>query len=191
MGTPLALRHGQARRKRHTREYRAWERMHARCRRHPHYVRGGIQVCARWSSFIAFYEDMGSCPLGGTLDRQDGTLGYFKDNCRWASWEEQARNQRGRKPITAFRQTKLLVEWAAITGVSVARMWARLYVEEWPVERALTEPPRRASTVCKKGHEKPSAQPCPECKRVRERARYHSLRVSEEGTGEEMEFELP
>jgi hypothetical protein len=29
-----------------------------------------------------------------TLDRKDGNLGYFKDNCRWADKSTQRTNQR-------------------------------------------------------------------------------------------------
>ena len=33
-------------------------------------------------------------PPNTTLDRINNSLGYFKDNCRWADWITQANNKR-------------------------------------------------------------------------------------------------
>lgn len=191
--------HGHARRKRHSPTYKAWAGMHVRCRRHPHYVRGGVRVCARWSSFQAFLADMEERPRGATLDRKENALGYFPSNCRWATWSQQARNQTQRTPVTAFGETLLLSEWSERTGLSVGRIWARIYIDRWPAEAAVTTPPHRASTTCKKGHPKPHAGQCPECKRVYNHARYHGrlaqaqdrgLLLPDEGTSEDLEQEL-
>lgn len=66
-----------------------------RPRRRKYYLDRGITVCERWlSSFENFLADMGERPPGLTIDRKDNDLGYFKDNCRWATWAEQRRNQR-------------------------------------------------------------------------------------------------
>lgn len=173
------IRHGHARRGHHSREYRAWSKMHGRCRRHPHYTRIGVRVCTRWSDFRVFLADMGPCPIGGTLDREDGTLGYFPSNCRWASWEVQARNQRGRHPITVDGETRLLVEWAAISGISLGRLWARIYEYGWTPERAVQTPLRRRSTRCRRGHAMEGAKQCPTCKREYNAARYQRLRAEQ------------
>jgi len=49
----------------------------------------------RWlNSFEAFYDDMGDKPDPKfTLERIDTYKGYWPDNCRWASKDEQARNK--------------------------------------------------------------------------------------------------
>jgi hypothetical protein len=48
----------------------------------------------RWESFAAFYADMGERPEGRSLDRRDGSRGYWPDNCRWATASEQRLNQK-------------------------------------------------------------------------------------------------
>lgn len=82
--------------------FSSWKSMHRRCaakpgsHHHEYYVARGISVCERWSSFDAFLEDMGPRPLGKTLDRVNGALGYAPENCRWATPKEQANNRRRR-----------------------------------------------------------------------------------------------
>lgn len=97
-------KHSAARRGKRSRAYRSWLKMRRRCAAKPHerhyrfYVARGIRVCDRWqNSFADFLEDMGECPDGCTLDRIDGALGYYKENCRWATKEQQLDNRR--KPI--------------------------------------------------------------------------------------------
>lgn len=82
--------------------YHSWQAMIQRVtnRSHQAWVRyggRGITICDRWRcSFENFYADMGERPDGLSLDRVDNELGYFKDNCRWATPSEQALNQRPR-----------------------------------------------------------------------------------------------
>jgi hypothetical protein len=94
----MALTHGHASWRTQGRKsftYTAWQNMLARCKRHPRYAGRGVQVCRRWQSFENFLADMGERPKGTTLDRKDGTKGYDKSNCRWATASTQAANRTG------------------------------------------------------------------------------------------------
>lgn len=82
------------------REYGAWIAMKSRCYNPNNeyfeiYGGRGITVCDEWlNSFETFFRDMGCCPDGFSLDRENPNKGYCKDNCRWASASLQARNKR-------------------------------------------------------------------------------------------------
>lgn len=86
-----------------SKEYRAHSNMLTRCYNpkatyFKDYGSRGIEVCERWrNSFLAFYEDMGVCPDGLTLDRIDNDKNYTPDNCKWSTKTEQALNRRMRK----------------------------------------------------------------------------------------------
>ena len=89
------LRHG----KNGTPIYYTWGSMIKRCTNkncwnYKNYGGRGIKVCERWLIFMNFYEDMGEKPEGLQLDRIDNNLGYFKENCRWATPSVNGANRR-------------------------------------------------------------------------------------------------
>lgn len=83
-------------------EYEVWKAMNQRCKNsnnkdYKNYGGRGIKVCERWSSsFEAFYEDMGPCPEGMSIDRRDNDSGYTPKNCRYTTDKKQANNRRSK-----------------------------------------------------------------------------------------------
>lgn len=81
--------------------YRVWHGMRVRCYKkntpyYKNYGGRGITVCDEWMfNFETFVNDIGIKPSPNhSLDRIDNEKGYCKDNCRWATPTEQARNKR-------------------------------------------------------------------------------------------------
>jgi hypothetical protein len=77
--------------------YISWIAMRRRCSDQKNasyqwYGAKGIAVCPEWqNSFEKFLADMGTKPSGCSIDRLDSSKGYYKENCRWATVLEQAR----------------------------------------------------------------------------------------------------
>lgn len=81
--------------------YATWQAMRTRClnsdaSNYERYGGRGITICERWNSFESFLADMGERPsLDHSIDRYPNTDGnYEPKNCRWATWDQQATNQR-------------------------------------------------------------------------------------------------
>jgi hypothetical protein len=109
-------------------------------KKHPHYKDyggRGIKVCIRWrKSFFNFLEDMGRKPEGLTLERIDNNKGYYKENCKWATWEEQANNRRNNKYITYNGKTQTMAQWAKEYNIPRNTFYNRIKAG-WSIERAI------------------------------------------------------
>ena len=117
--------------------------MKQRCldKKHPSYKNyggRGIKICKEWLSvegFENFYSDMGKKEKGMTLDRIDNNKGYSKENCRWATYSEQKRNQRNNVIFNGEYQT----DASKRLGGSSSLIFDRLRTG-WTLEKAFTEP---------------------------------------------------
>jgi hypothetical protein len=133
------LKHGMA----GTRTYKVWTYMLSRCSEtninKKDYFERGITVCERWLKFENFLADMGEAPDGLTLDREDNDKGYHKENCRWATWEEQARNTRRNRYIETPQGRMLMIDAVRISNLPYSTIQWRLN-NNWPTERLFEAP---------------------------------------------------
>lgn len=112
---------------------KVWAGMKNRCdnpnnSRYADYGGRGISYCDDWRYFKNFLRDMGEAPEGLSLDRIDNDKGYNKQNCRWATREEQQRNTR-RSVLTAqmvavIRQAR---EESKLSSRELARQLGKIF----------------------------------------------------------------
>ena len=100
----------------------------------------GISVCDRWLDFANFLEDMGESPPRLTIDRIDNNRGYEPGNCRWATYKEQMNNVRYNRIIEFDGKTLTLQQWSEESGINIGTLRNRLFVNNWPIADALTQP---------------------------------------------------
>lgn len=127
--------------------YHSWSSMIQRCtnpkrRAYPRYGGRGIMVCDRWMVFENFLEDMGERPAGLTLERVDNDGNYEPGNCIWATRRTQNRNSSQVVRVTLGGETRPVVEWCEIIGISINTVRCRVKKHSWTYERALTTPPQ-------------------------------------------------
>jgi hypothetical protein len=150
--TEAVIKHGATRGNKPSPEYRAWTELLHRCsapgaQAWKNYGGRGITVSDRWRygedgihPFECFRADMGPKPSPKhSLDRIDNDLGYSKENCRWATPTQQARNTRTTK-LTAEKARQIhifrlsgcpLREIARLFKVSEANAYAVLTGRSW------------------------------------------------------------
>jgi hypothetical protein len=122
--------------------YSSWANMKTRCDNktffsYTEWGGRGISYDPRWKKFEAFIEDMGERPEGTTIDRIDNSLGYYKENCRWATPKEQSNNTRRNRYIEFNGVTKTLQQWEDELNIGRRTISERIK-RGWSVERALT-----------------------------------------------------
>ena len=114
-----------------TRTYYAWRSMRNRCSSRSnaswdHYGGRGITFCDRWKSYDLFFEDMGECPDGHSLERINNDGNYEPANCKWATLREQLNNQRRSRFIEFNGKRQTLSYWAEDLGISIDTLHHRL-----------------------------------------------------------------
>ena|GEM_PF-1982912 len=159
--------------------YSVWAGMKARChnpkfRQYHRYGGRGITVCKDWLlpfgiGFANFVTDMGYRPVKYTIERIDNDKGYYPDNCKWASRQEQSRNKSDTRIVIADGITYKACELAQISGLKTDTIIER--GEHGLTYQELIDPKKRifkegllfggkangvrqkSKTHCPKGHE--------------------------------------
>lgn len=119
-----------------TRTYKSWSSMKERCfnknhKNYRYYGGRGITVCDRWKTFSNFYEDMGERPEETSIDRIDPNLGYFKENCQWATRSQQNKNKRRKRNslLDSLRKNKEFMKAREFLGFPIEK--AFITEKEW------------------------------------------------------------
>jgi AP2 domain len=105
--------------------YNSWQNMIQRCTNpkatgYKRWGGKGIKVCDRWRySFENFYADMGERPEGKTIHRIELDGDYEPGNCKWATTQEQNRQQRLHKTNTSSYRGVHYDRGAWVTQISV------------------------------------------------------------------------
>src|SRR3990167_9022985 len=136
---------GNKKHKEFGRFYSIWKGMKTRCNNtsnhaYKSYGARGIKVCDEWGNetngFLNFYKDMykryvDHCSTYGekstSIDRIDGTKGYIKENCRWATPSIQRENTN--RWINKFYykgETKSLFAWSRDLGINYDVLRSRI-----------------------------------------------------------------
>lgn len=133
-----------------TKLYYVWLSMRNRCynedvEKYIDYGNRGIQVCDEWrNDFKNFYDwsMLNGYKKGLSIDRIDNDGNYCPKNCRWVKSNIQSRNKRNNFWVTAFGETKLVVDWlkdkrCKISSVEGIR---KRLQRGWKVEDAISLP---------------------------------------------------
>jgi hypothetical protein len=100
-------------------------------------------MCAEWrDDFAAFLRDMGTRPVGTSLDRIDVNGDYSAQNCRWATRSQQMRNKRNNLNVTIAGETRCIADWIVLFGLQPSCVYGRIR-NGWDAVAALTTPLQR------------------------------------------------
>lgn len=128
--------------------YAVWSSLNKRCydpnfKSYSDYGGRGITVSEAWLDVDDFVRWSSSSGYrhGLTLDRINNDGPYSPENCRWATRKEQCDNRRNTIRLTAFGETKLMIDWLNDPRCAVKRYGTLAYRVRvgWPHEKALTK----------------------------------------------------
>lgn len=108
---------------------------------------GGRGLTFDWSNYLDFKRDMYDSwlehkkkyPKDTSIERIDNSKGYSKENCRWTTAKEQAKNRRTNRYLTYEGRTMIIADWARELGVSRQTVRHRI-VSGWDVKSIIETP---------------------------------------------------
>jgi hypothetical protein len=132
-----------------SKEYSTWENMKHRCTNQNNSRAStyfGL-LCKEWIDFDRFFYDMGYAPTPlHSIDRKDNAKGYDKDNCRWATQQEQQNNRTNNTRYTMNGENLTGAQWSQRIGITQSTISIRI-ARGWSIEDALTIPVRKRKRV--------------------------------------------
>ena len=132
--------------------YRTWYWMQRRVQRkiHPSSNKWTVakNVKCEWLDYESFKKDMYRSynahvkkhgEKNTTIDRIDNSRNYSKENCRWATYKEQARNTSVNRYIEINGKKQLLIDVAEQIGIKTATLAYRID-HGWNIHDAINSP---------------------------------------------------
>jgi len=107
---------------------------------------GGRGIKCLWKSCDDFEKDMHESYLEHvkqhgekqtTLDRIDVNKNYSKENCRWATYKEQANNKRNNINIVYKEEDMTLMEYSEKIGINYSTLNSRINKLKWSLDKAI------------------------------------------------------
>lgn len=127
--------------------YNIWHSMRLRCltkgyRDYKYYGGRGVTICAEWDGYDVFraWAVTHGFRKGLTIDRTNNESGYGPHNCVWATMAEQSLNKVSTIMVDFRGEHGALVMFADRLGMNKETVRARVRMQGWSVERALTTP---------------------------------------------------
>lgn len=129
--------------------FKTWEGMMYRClyktsKDYGRYGGRGITICLEWRRFKVFqlWATKNGFSPGLKIERRNNNKGYYPGNCKFSDSKQQARNRRNNTLLTAFGETKTVVEWSEDKRCVVNRwtLAARVTRQKLTHEIAITHP---------------------------------------------------
>lgn len=121
-----------------SRIYMIWSWMKQRCDKeysisYSNYWWRWILYDKEWSRFDNFYRDMLDWYEDHkTLERIDNNWNYCKENCRRATYKEQANNKRNNESLIIWWVTKNIIEWIGLYNIDYRTFYTRV---RWWMDR--------------------------------------------------------
>jgi hypothetical protein len=138
-----------------TREFSSWRNMMQRCNNkkyisYERYGGRGIVVCSEWFDFKNFLSDMGPIPSSRhSIDRINNDGMYSKENCKWATMEEQSLNKKNTRYISLNGRMFKMAEISKLCGIPTGRIASRIRAG-WAEEDAVKIPVSRKNKAKRK-----------------------------------------
>lgn len=137
-------KHGFSVRGKRDRLYRIWANMRTRATNpnNKHYAHKKLEIDENWKlNFSSFCKWSLANGYGDNLeiDRIDNTKGYYPENCRWVSHQENCNNTQRNVNFMFNGEIKNLTQIAIITGLARGFLRCRL-LRGWSIEEAISKP---------------------------------------------------
>jgi len=138
-----------------TRLYRIWSNLNTFCHNpdnqlYPKFGLRGISVCSEWiDNFVAFrdWAQSHGYTTRTYLRRYDPKKDFTPVNCYWSIPKKQDNPHRDRMMLTAFGETRALVEWAGDPRCQVpARTLRKRISKGWEAQAAIATPAKTSSS---------------------------------------------